>query len=169
MSFCSTLKPKQFEERVQGNGDQLWWVSSPPEVQRARIQAPIQPVIALKRAEFRQQIQLWEFAGMQRAGLNRFAKVTSSMAQLVADLGGQGGYRTSYGHFLNGCINSGIQISQHLVQTVEIASRANVGAYSFPSPPVGFSVSCRWRLVAVMEGCGARLSAPQHLEALTPR
>ena len=140
---------------------------SHPEVERAHIQAPIQPVIALKRAEFRQQIQLWEFAGMQRAELNRFAKVTSSTAQLVADLGGQGGYLTSYGHFPNGCINSGIQISQHLVES--IASRANVDACSFPSPPVGFSVSCRWRLVALMEGCGARLSAPQHLEALTPR
>ena len=143
MSFCSALKPKLFEERVQGNGDPLWWVSSPPEVQRARIQAPIQPVTALKRAEFRQQIQLWEFAGMQRAELNRFAKVTSSTAQLVADLGGQGGYLTSYGHFPNGCINSGIQISQHLVES--IASRANVDACSFPSPPVGFSVSCRWQ------------------------
>ena len=66
---------------------------------------------------------LMTFAGMQRTGLNRFAKVTSSTAQLVADLGGQGGYLTSYGHFPNGCINSGIQIYQQLGESIAWKSK----------------------------------------------
>ena len=72
---------------------------SPPEVQRARIQPGFSESRPLNGAEFRQQIQLWELAGMQNWVDLQICK--GHFLHRLTEMGGQGGRLASNGHFLS--------------------------------------------------------------------